>query len=188
MAARPYAIVSPDSPEGEERGRWDTGDSSMPDSQETASVGYVRDLLQRVEGGMNRVEHQLNEGLRRLEQDEDRRHQLHEIRDDKADAIIKAMADRMSLLEKALSDRVSLLENDKRRATDLFLLLKWVIGTFGASLIAGLLLAWNIITGNATLMEQLEVAGRQRNAQNQEIQQELQSLKREVAPQSLRPE
>lgn len=119
----------------------------------------------------------LKEAQERLEEDEDKRHALHEMRSEKNEKLIEQ-----------ISKRLSELEANKRDAQTAFTVLRWLMYIFGGSVIAGLGLAWNIITGNAQLMTTLTMARRERTEQFESIQRDVQDLKQDVKPEGARPQ
>lgn len=174
--ARPLELVSPaGNPEGEERDRWPTGDKPMPDTQ-VVTRGELRDLMQGIRDGQARIEHNqdraasnLVTALERFQEDEDKRHLVHDVRAEKNEKLLEM-----------LSARVRDLESDKRLIGTLLTIGKWMIGTFGVSIITGMLMAWRLMADNAELLATLENAGKQRNQQQELIQQELGEIKRDL--------
>lgn len=182
MAARPYAIVSPDSPEGEERGRWDTGDSSMSDNT-AVTFGTVLRLQDDLKKDLSNMARDMRERLDDLKGDEDARHKLHQERADKSEKLFDQ-----------LNSRIGVLESDKRRTLDAFYILRWVLGGIVAAIFGLTTFAYTLATGqnkaidiSVQLLTTLQRAGQERQQQYRSVQEELQGLKQELQSQGEPP-
>ncbi|WP_191057795.1 hypothetical protein [Geminicoccus harenae] len=146
---------------------------SMPDSTQVATLGHVRDMIAAVRESQIRIERQIEEGLDRLETDEDRRWKTQDVRSEKNERLIEQ-----------ISTRVGNLENERTRVYAIYTVVRWMAGIGATILVGGFWMAWSaldiggaMLESNAQVVKTIQQATQQRQEQNRALLGEIQDLK-----------